>query len=110
MLLTAAGKQASLTIIQYILAIYWLHNFNLDVRNTLIPAIQKGVIQEKQTNVMILHFDITEWYSRGRHIDDLVEMVGGTRCMSVYMFIYIYMCIYVCISMYMYLYVYIIDI
>ena len=44
-----AEKQASLTIIQFKqsnLAIYALHNFNLDVRKTFMPITQKGVIQE----------------------------------------------------------------
>ena len=73
MLLTAvsAGKQASLTIVQFIqynLEIYGLHNFNLDVRNIFIPTMQKGVIQEKQTIAVIFCFDMTEWYSSGRHI------------------------------------------
>ena len=73
MLLTAvsAGKQASFAIVQFIqynLEIYGLHNLNLDVRDTFIPTMQKGVIQEKQTIAESFFFDITQWYSSGRHI------------------------------------------
>ena len=73
MLLTAvsAGKQASLTIIQFtqqILTIYGLHNFNLDVVKIFKALMQKGVIQEKHAKIMSICFDMTEWYSSGRHI------------------------------------------
>ena len=67
----SAGKQASLTIAQFTqkdLVIYGLHNFNLDVRNIFAATIKKGVSQEKHTNIMSLCFDMTEWYSSGRHI------------------------------------------
>ena len=69
--IVSAGKQASLTIIQFTqksLAINVLHNFNLDVRITFMPIMQNGANQEKHTNDNSLCFDMTEWYSRGRHI------------------------------------------
>ena len=65
MLLTivSAGKQASVTIIPFTqksLAIYGLHNFSLDVRQIFMPTMQKGVNQEKHTNLMSLCFDMIE--------------------------------------------------
>lgn len=73
MLLTIVsfGKQASVTIIQFTqksLAMYGLHNFNLDVRKIFVPMMQRGVNQEKHTNLKSLCFDMIEWYSSGRHI------------------------------------------
>lgn len=71
LMVVCAGKQASLTITQFTqksLAIYGLHNFNLDVRKIFVATMQKGFIQEKHTNIKTLCFDMIEWYSSGRHI------------------------------------------